>query len=279
MIALRDATDRSLYGGKAAGLAEALRAGLPVPDGLALSWEEGRFLTSHPTESSVSAQLSGDAFSLLTPGALRELGAVSVRSSAVDEDGAGASFAGQHKTHVNVRGADAIGRAIADVVASARSASALAYRAKLGLTAEPRMAVVIQRLVAADCAGVLFTRHPATGTDERVVEAAWGLGETVVAGLVTPDIYRWSRSGARLETRIGHKEIAIRPAEHGCEEVEVAAALVRARVLTDGKLAALEDLAVRCEKRVGAAVDLEWAFVGERVYLLQCRPVTATTPR
>ena len=138
------------------------------------------------------------------------------------------------------------------------------------------MAVVIQQLVAADCAGVLFTRHPATGADERVVEAAWGLGETVVAGLVTPDVYRWSRSGARLELRIGVKEIAMRPAPgiRGCAEVDVPAAQVRARVLSDSKLAALEDLAVRCEQRVGAAVDLEWAFVGERVYLLQCRRIT-----
>lgn len=254
MIALRDAVDRSLYGGKAAGLAEALRAGLPVPDGVALSWREA-----------------------LDPPALPELGAVSVRSSAVDEDGAGASFAGQHKTHVNVVGSDAIRRAIAEVVASARSGAALAYRAKLGLASEPRMAVVIQKLVLADCAGVLFTRHPTTGADERVVEAAWGLGETVVAGLVTPDVYRWSRGGARLETRIGKKEVQIAIAQTvtmGCEEVAVPGSRVHARVLGDDKLAALEDLAVRCERSVGAAVDLEWAFVGERLYLLQCRRIT-----
>lgn len=257
MIALRDAVDRSLYGGKAAGLAEALRVGLPVPDGIALSWRETADPPALPE--------------------LAALGPVSVRSSAVDEDGAAASFAGQHLTHLNVKGEADVRAAIRRVAASAHSASARAYRAKLGLTGEPLMAVVVQKLVFAESAGVLFTRHPTTGADERVVEAAWGFGESVVAGLVTPDVYRWSRTGARLETRIGAKEVQIWIAQAetmGTEEAEVPASRVRARVLSDDKLAALEELAARCEQRVGAAVDLEWAFVGDRVYLLQCRPIT-----
>jgi pyruvate,water dikinase len=252
VIALRGAHDRALYGGKAAGLAAALRAGLPVPDGVALDWSEA-----------------------LDPPALPgDLGPVAVRSSAVDEDGAGASFAGQHRTHVNVAGEANIRCAIADVVASARSASAMAYRARLGLVGEPRMAIVIQRVIAAGSAGVMFTRHPATGADERIVEAAWGLGEAVVAGLVTPDVYRWPRGG-RASVQVGDKEVALRPAAGGgCEEVAVEPTYVRARVLSDAQLAALDELAARCEQLAGAAVDLEWAFEGDRLYLLQCRRIT-----
>ncbi len=257
MIALRDATERALYGGKAAGLAVCLRAGLLVPDGLALDWREAL----GPTKPTVDAILA--------------LGPVAIRSSAVDEDGAGASFAGQHRTEVNVVGIEAVRRALAEVAASARAPSALAYRARLGLTGDPRMAVVVQRLVPAECAGVLFTRHPVTGADERLVEAAWGLGETVVAGLVTPDVYRWSRTGARLETRVGDKSVAIRPVPTGgCEEVALDAERARARVLSDERLAALDGLAARCESIAGGAVDIEWAFVGDGLYLLQSRPVT-----
>jgi pyruvate,water dikinase len=257
VIALRDATDGALYGGKAAGLASCLRAGLPVPDGWALDWREAL----DPTASTIEAVLA--------------LGPVAIRSSALDEDGPSASFAGQHRTEVNVVGPEPVRRAIAQVAASARAPSALAYRARLGLSANPRMAVVVQPLVDADCAGVLFTRHPVTGADERVAEAAWGLGETVVAGVVTPDVYRWSRTGARLETRIGDKGVAIRPSPAGgCEEVVLAPERARARVLSDERLTALDDLAARCESTAGAAVDLEWAFLADRLYLLQSRPVT-----
>ena len=128
---------------------------------------------------------------------------LAVRSSAVGEDSEEASFAGQHLTCLNVRSAADGVAAVAAIWRSAHSDSALAYRRRLGLTDSPRIAVVVQQLVDADCAGVLFTRNPLDGADELVVEAAWGLGEAVVAGLVTPDRFRVARDGTVLERVAG----------------------------------------------------------------------------
>jgi hypothetical protein len=118
------------------------------------------------------------------------------RSSAVGEDSEQASFAGQHLTRLNLRSEPELVDAVSAIWDSSRSPSALAYRERLGLPREPRIAVVVQELVDADSAGVLFSRNPLDGSDELVIEAARGLGESVVAGLVTPDRVRLRRDGA-----------------------------------------------------------------------------------
>src|SRR5690606_22363725 len=116
---------------------------------------------------------------------------VAVRSSAIDEDGPVASFAGQHRTLLNIRGFDALVDATVRCVASARAAEAVAYRQQRGLSVEDvRIAVLVQSLVAADSAGVAFTTNPLTGRDDEVlINANWGLGESVVGGTVTPDMF------------------------------------------------------------------------------------------
>jgi pyruvate,water dikinase len=138
------------------------------------------------------------------------------------------------------------------------------------------MGVVVQELVEADTAGVLFTRNPVNGADELVIEASWGLGEAVVAGLVTPDRFRLARDGSVLERAAGVKDVAVRtdPAG-GTHQVEVPAELSRALCLDDSELAALHTLAVRCDEVFAESHDLEWAFAGGRLYLLQRRALTA----
>lgn len=264
-ITLDDAHHEHHFGGKAASLCRALRAGLPVPAGFALSW------------SLVEAISAGEAAAVATLRGLVEAagGLVAVRSSAVGEDGASTSFAGQHLTELHVRSDDALLGAIERVWASACAASALAYRAKMGVVGPPRMGVVVQRLVDADCAGVLFTRHPVTGADERVIEAAWGLGEIVVAGLVTPDHFRVARDGRVLERRAGEKDLAIRPdPAGGTREEAIDDHRVHALCLCDEKLARLCALASRCEAASPGPHDLEWAFHGDHLYLLQQRAIT-----
>ena len=266
-IALVESVDESAYGGKAAQLAAAIRAGLPVPGGVALSFG---FV---------------DAVSAGHPTAIRELaevcatldGPVAVRSSAVGEDSETASFAGQHLTCLNVRPSPpALTDAVGAIWKSAYSGSALAYRQRLRLPSEPQIGVVVQELVVADCAGVLFTRNPFDGADEIVIEANWGLGESVVAGLVTPDHFRLSREGRVLERTPGTKDIEVRVLpEGGTRESEVPAELVRALCLGDKQLRELRALAMRCEKAFGGAQDLEWAFAGGTLYLLQRRAVTS----
>ena len=264
-VALADAADEGAFGGKAAQLAAAIRAGLPVPGGMAL-----------PT-TFVEAVTAGDS---TATAALAEVygalgGALAVRSSAVGEDSGTASFAGQHLTRLNVRSPSGLIEAVRAVWDSARSASALAYRRRLGLTGEPRMGVVVQELILPDSAGVLFTRNPLDGADERVIEASWGLGEAVVAGLVTPDHYRVTRDGKVIARVPGMKSIAIRPApEGGTIEEGVAAERVRALCLDDAQLERLHALATRCEEVFGGIQDLEWALRGKTLYLLQRRAAT-----
>jgi pyruvate,water dikinase len=263
---LSEAHDGRQFGGKATHLCRALRAGLPVPSGVALGVEI------------VEAVARGDSVDALD-GLLDRVGAaVAVRSSAVGEDSADASFAGQHLTYLNVRSARALRDAVARIWESARSESALAYRRRLGLQHPPRMAVVVQLLVHADRAGVLFTQHPTTGADERLVEAAWGLGEAVVQGLVVPDRYRMERGGRVLERELGEKDTSIVWADEGTRSVDVDVDRVAASCLSDAELSELDELATRCEALGAGGHDLEWAFQGGELFLLQQRPITRGSP-
>src|SRR5690348_6203720 len=204
-------------------------------------------------------------------------GPLAVRSSAVDEDGAEASFAGQHVTLLNIPSIDRVSSAVREVWWSANSDSAITYRQRVGLFTRPSVGVVIQRLLDPESAGVMFTRNPINGADERVIEASWGLGETVVAGLVIPDHFRIDRSGAVLERTPGLKKLAIRTlAEGGTVEEEVAGERAEQICLDDGQLGELHRLAQRCEEVYGPDRDIEWAFAGGHLYLLQCRAITGT---
>jgi pyruvate,water dikinase len=130
-------------------------------------------------------------------------------------------------------------------------------------------------MIEPDCAGVMFTKNPLNGADERVIEASWGLGEAVVAGLVVPDNYALDEQGRVLRKIAGEKDIAVRGAAGGgTVEEPVADHLVTAFCLSDEMLANLHDLAMKCESFFGKGLDLEWAFADGTLYLLQCRAMT-----
>lgn len=265
IVPLEEARDASLFGAKAVGLGEAARAGLPLPPGIALSG------------STVEAVAGGDR--TVTEEITKLVGPLggplAVRSSAVDEDGAEASFAGQHLTLLNVPSAEQLSSAVREVWWSANSDSAITYRQRVGLFTRPSVGVVIQKLLHPECAGVMFTRNPVNGADERVVEASWGLGEAVVAGRVIPDHFRIGRSGEVLERTPGLKKLAIRTlAEGGTVEEEIAHERAEQLCLDDAQLGALCRLAERCEDVYGPDRDIEWAFADTQLYLLQCRAIT-----
>ncbi|MET0711852.1 MAG: PEP/pyruvate-binding domain-containing protein [Jiangellaceae bacterium] len=263
---LTEQLDECLFGGKAASLAAATRASLPVPAGVALPF------------GFVDRVAAGDSESRQQLAAiLRTLGAPLVaRSSAVGEDSEQATFAGQYVTRLNLRSEPELIDAVLAIWDSAHSPSAFAYRERLRLPREPKMAVVVQKLIDADTAGVLFSRNPITGSDELVIEAAWGLGESVVAGLVTPDRFRLNRDGAVVERITGLKDVAVRiDPEGGTREREAPDRQAHMLCLDDRQLAALHTLTLRCDEVFGGSHDLEWAFAGERLYLLQRRPLTA----
>lgn len=262
---LIDAHDEAHFGGKASKLAQSLKAGLPVPPGIALG-------TAH-VEAVANAHQ--EAMHHLREDFKALGGPCAVRSSAIGEDSEGASFAGQHLTLLNVRDADEVARAVLKVRASAHTESAKAYRRRQGLDETPRVAVVVQRMIEPQCAGVMFTRHPISGENQRVIEAAWGLGEAVVAGLVVPDNYTLSADGRMLKRQIGTKDLALRsnPAGGTIEE-PVADDLIEAPCLHDNHLAQLHELASRCEQHFGRGLDIEWAIAHDKLYLLQCRAMT-----
>ena len=265
VVPLAEAVEHSVYGSKAASLGEATRGGLPVPPGFALS---GPVVDAVASGEDDAIKEVADSVSALS-------GPFAVRSSAVGEDSAGASFAGQHVTLLNVPSPGHVTDAVREIWWSANSDSAITYRQKQGMFVRPSVGVVVQALLDSDVAGVMFTQNPVNGADERMIEAAWGLGEAVVAGRVIPDNYRVARSGEVLERNCGMKKIAIRrAADGGTVEQEVAAHEVESPCLSDAQLGELNDLAARCEEVYGPGRDIEWAYAGGELYLLQCRPVT-----
>lgn len=253
IVDLRDATAPAC-GGKAAALGRLLRAGMPVPPGFVVP------SGAEALPDDVGARLAalGDP-------------PVAVRSSAAGEDTATSSAAGQHDSFLGVRGAAAVGEAIRACRASLWSARARAYRSARGTTADPAMAVIVQRHVDADVAGVLFTGDPA------VVEASWGLGGSVVGGLVTPDAWTVPSNGPARHTT-GDKAIRVDRGPAGTVTSAVAAGDRRRPCLTDGDVRRLVAAGRAVAALTGAPADVEWALAGGELWLLQARPVTAPLP-
>jgi pyruvate,water dikinase len=301
------AADVARVGGKGANLGELIRAGFPVPPGFVVTADaylaamETAGIRRELAEAARAAgrlapdELAGRARELAgrvraagVPEALRDpilaayhdLGPgvrVAVRSSATMEDTAGTSFAGMHETFTNVTGDDELLGRIVDCWASVFGARVIAYRAAQGVTEEPAIAVVVQRMVDADRSGVMFSADPATGDVGRVViEAALGLGEVVVGGQVTPDTYVVAKEPLRiLSVHVGDQEVAIRRGPDGVERREVLEEAERhRRVLNDEEVLALARLAVRVEQHYGAPQDIEFAVSGDEVFLTQSRPIT-----
>lgn len=265
VVPLAKAVDDSVFGSKAVGLGQAARAGLPIPPGVALSG------------AIVEAVAGGEeeAIKKVAKSVRPIRGPLAVRSSAVDEDGADASFAGQHLTLLNVPSVEELNSALRQIWWSANSDSAITYRQRVGLFTRPSVAVVVQALLDPETAGVMFTQHPVTGADESVIEASWGLGEVVVAGQVIPDMYRIDRSGHVLERTPGLKKVAVHSLpDGGTVEKAVPAHLVERLCLSDDQLGELSRLADRCEEIYGPARDIEWAIADGELYLLQCRAMT-----
>jgi pyruvate,water dikinase len=207
---------------------------------------------------------------------------VAVRSSAIDEDGAAASFAGQHQTYLNVRGAEAVLECIGRCVRSAASDEALAYRRRHGLETEsPAIAVLVQALVPSDVSAVVFSANPVSGNrGEVVINASWGLGESIVGGTVTPDTYVVARDGLVVTGRhLGNKARMTVLDANGTREVAVPRILQAAPALDDAHAVAMARLALALEERAGVHVDVECALSRGELYLLQCRPITTLATR
>ncbi|MEV0382535.1 PEP/pyruvate-binding domain-containing protein [Nonomuraea sp. NPDC050643] len=272
--------DLAQAGGKGANLGELVKNGFPVPGGFVV--------TTRAYELVARGQATREHFERVEPpGELRRAiadayaalggGPVAVRSSATAEDLPGAAFAGQQDTYLNVVGEQALLDAVRRCWGSLWTERAIAYRARLAIDdAEVRIAVVVQRMVEADLAGVMFTANPVTGDrGQFVVDASSGLGEAVVSGLVTPDHYVIHSSG-RTDFTPGRREVVIRGRAGGGVVHESAGP--EPERLPDAALAELTRLGGEVAAHFGRPQDIEWAYAGGRVHLLQARPMTALPP-
>jgi pyruvate,water dikinase len=250
------ASDPAVAGGKAASLSR-LAAFHCIPPGFVVAGD--------PAEADVYE-------------AYRQLGepSVAVRSSAVDEDGADHSFAGIHETFLNLRCATDVLEAIRRCREAARSDRALDYRRARGLASRADVAVLVQELVEADVSAVAFTANPVTGsTGEIVVNAHYGLGEALVAGLATPDeIVLAKRDLAILSYQVGSKETMTVPTSAGTRELRVPPLMRNRKAIADEQATEIARLALVLEEQAGRPVDVECCYRQGQLYLLQSRPIT-----
>ncbi|MBD0863984.1 phosphoenolpyruvate synthase [Gordonia sp. zg691] len=303
----------SLVGGKGANLGELVSAGLPVPDGFALtadafatSMEHGgiraELLAAHRealnavgddarmaelsrrmadmvTKAGIAPQVADEALA-----AYRSLRGddgfdanVAVRSSAIGEDGKDASFAGMNASFTNIGSYEDLTTAIVGCWASLYSPRVVTYRAEKGLTTEPLMSVVVQKMVESVTAGIVFTADPVTGDlDHLVVEAVAGQGEAVVSGAVTPDTFVVSKSDcAVLETSLGNQEYRIVRGADGHDRREPMPSGRSTAVIDDAAVQTIARLAIKAERHYGRPQDMEWAIDPRgRIWIVQSRPIT-----
>ena len=298
-----------IVGGKGASLSRMVKSGFPVPEGYFVTTEAYRcfvrenglqtqilkaledvdisrpetlesasqiitlLFTNAPIPDEVANAVVGAyaALPLMSP-------AVAVRSSATAEDLPEASFAGQQETFLNVSGAEDILNATRRCWASLWTARAIAYRTKQNIPADGvALAVVVQILVPAEAAGILFTANPLNGLrDQIVINASWGLGETVVGGLVTPDSLTLDKSsGDVIHRETAQKLVQTVRVSGGTEQVPVPQNLRRVPVLSDRQAAQLAALGVQIEALYGVPMDIEWTLADGEFAIVQARPITA----
>jgi len=301
-------------GGKGLNLSKTARAGFPVPPGFIVTTEAYRLFTRTNQIDAAVQTLSQD-LSVDDPAALQaasqkifrlfEAGglpiyiqtslltayhqlsaqtnqaAVAVRSSATAEDLPGASFAGQQDTYLNVSGDEALLLAVKHCWASLWTERAMAYRAR---QANPpvgvALAVVIQHMIPAESAGVMFTANPVTGArNEIVINASWGLGEAIVGGLVAPDnLVVDKATGKPASAIIADKSVMTVRTETGTQEVPVPSGKSRQPTLSKPQVAELAGLGAKIEQFYGAPQDIEWCYADGQFYIVQVRPITSLPP-
>ncbi|MFC7588526.1 PEP/pyruvate-binding domain-containing protein [Nonomuraea antimicrobica] len=289
------AADLATVGGKGASLARLTRAGLPVPGGFHVTTGAYRAFTAGFRDEILraAAEDPGRIPALFAAHELPEEPAaeirrayealgddvpVAVRSSATAEDLPDMSFAGQQDSYLDIRGEDLLD-AVKRCWASLWNPRAIAYRDRNGVPHDDvALAVVVQELVDADAAGVMFTADPVTGARDRIVlNASWGLGEAVVGGQVTPDTVVVS-GGAVAESRLGDKQVMTVRTGGGTEERPVPEGLRGAPVLDDAQALELAALGARVQDLYGVPMDVEWARGGGAFAIVQARPITGLKP-
>ena len=305
--------DIPIAGGKGANLGELTNAGIPVPPGFVITAETyQKFITKTGIVDKINAMLQGldyndtpqlqkvadeikelivttdipgdiqtaiiESYNKLNMDVGKDDVVVAIRSSATAEDLPDASFAGQQDTYLNISGIDDVLTNVRMCWASLFEARAIFYRAENDFDhSKVLIAVVVQQMVNSEKAGVMFTVDPSTGEEEMLIEGAWGLGEGVVSGTVTPDTCRYDKANDEVKSyRINTKKTMFTkdPETGSTVQIEVPDDLKDKKVLTDEDLKQLTQLGRRIQKHYGAPMDTEWGIEDGKVYMLQARPIT-----
>ncbi|OEF97103.1 PEP/pyruvate-binding domain-containing protein [Desulfuribacillus alkaliarsenatis] len=309
---LKDVTKRDflLVGGKAANLGEMLQADLPVPGGfVVLTNAYKRFVEANKLEAeinrlievaktddfqatNVASEKVKEAFEKgeIPADVQAEVEAiysnignpeVAIRSSATAEDLPGISFAGQYNTYLNVRGKEQVYLYLKKCWASLWNTRAVSYRIKQNIGNDGLAhGVAVQKLISADRSGILFTANPVNGRrDQILINSSWGLGEAVVGGDVTPDQWVVDKETCNvIEETIAEKKVMTVKREHGIELVDIPEKRQKQSSLKDSEVQELCKLAIAAEKYFQEPQDIEWAYMGGTLYLVQTRPITSLFP-
>lgn len=305
--------DVAIAGGKGANLGELTQAGIPVPPGFVVTSETyDKFMRETGIYAEVMSYLDSldvndnkklqeaaknikktiieteipediktfiiEAYNALCQRIGIEDAFVAIRSSATAEDLPEASFAGQQDTFLNIKGPQDVIDYVQKCWASLFEARAIFYREENNFDhSKVYIAVVVQEMVEAEKAGVMFTVHPSTGEEKILIEGSWGLGEAVVSGTVTPDTYWVDKvTGEILEVTISEKNVMFKkdPEAGKTIKTEVPADLKNKRVLSDNELETLTEMGKRIHEHYEFPQDTEWAFKDGKLFMLQSRPVT-----
>jgi phosphohistidine swiveling domain-containing protein len=304
--------DLPIVGGKGANLGEMTQAGFPVPPGFCVTTAafEQFITTSEQSEKlyislarielndlegarQIGQKIRDDLRSIPVPDAVKEAvltawqaqgpeKAYAVRSSATAEDLPDASFAGQQDTYLNVRGEEALITAVRDCWISLFTDRAILYRIQNGFDhRQVSLSVVVQQMVMPEISGIMFTADPISGARSITsIDASYGLGEALVAGLVTADLYKVDRRTYTItDVQVADKQLAILPlAEGGTIEKPVTGSARTAQVLSDSQAIILAEIGDRIAKHYGQPQDIEWALTNGKFYILQSRPITSLFP-
>ncbi|WP_291635807.1 phosphoenolpyruvate synthase [Clostridium sp.] len=304
-----DKKDISLVGGKGANLGEMTKVGFQVPYGFCVTTEAYKDFVQHNKLSDFIPEVIKDAClenisqigekirakvgqSEIPEEVVQEiLRAVNktgtdnyyaVRSSATAEDLAFASFAGQQDTYLNVKGDSSLLRSVRDCWASLFTDRAILYRIQNKIQHEVvYMSVVVQKMVLPEVSGIMFTADPVSGHRGIIsIDASYGLGEALVSGLVSPDIYKFRKSSMEIDSKIiGDKKLAILPIDGGgTKKVDIIGERSSRQVMKDYNIIALSELGMKIEKHYGCPQDIEWCLENDKLYIVQSRAITSLFP-
>lgn len=301
--------DLPLVGGKGANLGEMTKAGFSVPYGFCVTTEAYKKFIEYNDLAKFTAETVKDASleniaeiglkirNRIGQGempaelkdsivkAIQKAGAdnyYAVRSSATAEDLASASFAGQQDTYLNIIGESSLINSIKDCFASLFTDRAILYRVQNKIEQEKvHMSVVVQKMVLPDVAGIMFTADPVSGHRGIIsIDASYGLGEALVSGLVSPDIYKFSKKNLKIKDKtISNKKLAIMPIQGGgTKKVELTGEKSTSQVMKDSEIIKLAELGMKIEKHYGRPQDIEWCMEDGRLHIVQSRPITSLFP-